>query len=92
MATVAARIEREENLAHKTKNKRTDLTPTALLMEGVHVLYTGNRDLRVPPLTACSRAPALEHPINLLVDSISGVHAIISPHEDPVVFRMPCGE
>ncbi|HKU23512.1 MAG TPA: hypothetical protein VJQ50_21050, partial [Terriglobales bacterium] len=39
MATVAARIEREENLAHKTKNKRTDLTPTGLLMEGVHVLY-----------------------------------------------------
>ena len=29
---MAARIEREENLAHKTKNKRTDLTPTGLLM------------------------------------------------------------
>ena len=35
MATAATRIEREENLAHKTKNKRTDLTPTGLLMEGV---------------------------------------------------------
>jgi len=30
---------KEENLAHKTKNKRTDLTPIGLLMEGFHVLY-----------------------------------------------------
>ena len=39
MATVATRTERKQNLANENKNRRTDLTPTGLLMEGFITLY-----------------------------------------------------
>jgi hypothetical protein len=34
-------------------------------------------------------APAFQHAINLVADSVSGLHPVNPAHKEPIIFRMP---
>ena len=61
-------------------------------LRALHLKTAGSHPRSIVPALTRSTLPKFEHPINLVANCVSGIHAAKSLHQKAIVLRMPVAD